>query len=83
MRRPSCEPNKRYREIAVDPVTLDILKTRTHVREEMMKHSSHRHVAGYREQGDAFPLITDRVGRMIVGQMGSFLQGFSPSDRSE
>jgi N-methylhydantoinase B len=31
---------------------------------------------GIREQGDAFPMIADREGRMIVGQFGSFLAGF-------
>ncbi len=35
---------------------------------------------GIREQGDAFPLIADHKGRMIVGQFGSyigpFLEGF-------
>jgi N-methylhydantoinase B len=31
---------------------------------------------GIREQGDAFPLIADHLGRMIVGQFGSFIGGF-------
>ena len=31
---------------------------------------------GIREQGDAFPLIADHAGRMIVGQFGSFIGGF-------
>jgi N-methylhydantoinase B len=31
---------------------------------------------GIREQGDAFPLIADAQGRMIVGQFGSFIDGF-------
>jgi N-methylhydantoinase B len=31
---------------------------------------------GIREQGDAFPLIADHKGRMIVGQFGSFIGGF-------
>ena len=31
---------------------------------------------GIREQGDAFPLIADHSGKMIVGQFGSFIGGF-------
>ncbi|NJM30175.1 MAG: hypothetical protein HC855_08780, partial [Rhizobiales bacterium] len=31
---------------------------------------------GIREQGDAFPLIADHTGKMIVGQFGSFIGGF-------
>jgi len=31
---------------------------------------------GIREQGDAFPLIANRDGKMIVGQFGSFIGGF-------
>jgi len=31
---------------------------------------------GIREQGDAFPLIADFEGRMLVGQFGSFISGF-------
>ena len=33
-------------------------------------------VPGIREQGDAFPLIADPSGKMIVGQFGSFIDGF-------
>ena len=28
---------------------------------------------GIREQGDAFPLIADAKGKMIVGQFGSYI----------
>ena len=31
---------------------------------------------GIREQGDAFPLVADFKGRMLVGQFGSFIGGF-------
>jgi N-methylhydantoinase B len=31
---------------------------------------------GIREQHDAFPLIADRLGRMVAGQFGSFIDGF-------
>ena len=73
------EPNKApIAKIAVDPVTLDIIENALrHVREEMDETLIRTAMSpAIREQGDAFPLITDRVGRMIVGQMGSFLQGF-------
>jgi N-methylhydantoinase B len=31
---------------------------------------------GIREQGDAFPLIADHTGKMIVGQFGSYIGPF-------
>ena len=31
---------------------------------------------GIREQHDAFPMIADLNGRMVVGQFGSFIHGF-------
>ena len=31
---------------------------------------------GIREQHDEFPMIADRDGRMVVGQFGSFIDGF-------
>jgi N-methylhydantoinase B len=34
---------------------------------------------GIREQHDEFPLIADREGRMVVGQFGSFIDGFLKS----
>jgi N-methylhydantoinase B/oxoprolinase/acetone carboxylase alpha subunit len=35
---------------------------------------------GIREQGDAFPLIADPKGRMIVGQFGSYIGAFLDGD---
>jgi N-methylhydantoinase B len=31
---------------------------------------------GIREQGDCFPIIANRDGKMVVGQFGSFIKGF-------
>ena len=31
---------------------------------------------GIREQGDAFPMIANLDGKMVVGQFGSFIYGF-------
>jgi N-methylhydantoinase B len=31
---------------------------------------------GIREQGDCFPMIANRDGKMVVGQFGSFINGF-------
>jgi N-methylhydantoinase B len=31
---------------------------------------------GIREQHDAFPMIANRDGKMVVGQFGSFIYGF-------
>jgi N-methylhydantoinase B len=57
---------------AVDPVTLDII-------ENALRNARLFRTAlspGIREQGDAFPLIAERRGRMVVGQFGSFIDGF-------
>jgi N-methylhydantoinase B len=32
---------------------------------------------GIREQGDCFPMIANRDGKMVVGQFGSFIHGFT------
>ncbi|MDA5194169.1 hydantoinase B/oxoprolinase family protein [Govanella unica] len=73
------EPNTQsFSTVAVDPVTLDII-------ENALRNARHEMDAtlvrtamspGIREQGDSFPLIADREGRMVVGQFGSFLDGF-------
>ncbi|KQX19107.1 MULTISPECIES: hydantoinase B/oxoprolinase family protein [unclassified Sphingomonas] len=67
-----------FDSVEVDPVTLDIIENALrHLREEMDATLVRTAMSpAIREQGDAFPLVTDRDGRMIVGQMGSFLQGF-------
>jgi N-methylhydantoinase B len=67
-----------FNEIAVDPVTLDIIENALrNARVEMDATLVRTAMSpGIREQGDAFPLIADHKGRMIVGQFGSFIGGF-------
>jgi N-methylhydantoinase B len=66
----------------IDPVTLDIIENALrNARIEMDATLVRTAMSpGIREQGDAFPLIADHKGRMIVGQFGSyigpFLEGF-------
>jgi N-methylhydantoinase B len=62
----------------IDPVTLDIIENALrNARVEMDATLVRTAMSpGIREQGDAFPLIADHQGRMIVGQFGSFIGGF-------
>ena len=62
----------------IDPVTLDIIENALrNARIEMDATLVRTAMSpGIREQGDAFPLIADPAGRMIVGQFGSFIDGF-------
>ena len=64
--------------ITIDPVTLDIIENALrNARIEMDATLVRTAMSpGIREQGDAFPLIADRAGKMIVGQFGSFIGGF-------
>jgi N-methylhydantoinase B len=71
-----------FAKVAIDPVTLDIIENALrNARVEMDTTLVRTAMSpGIREQGDAFPLIADHLGRMIVGQFGSyigpFLEGF-------
>ena len=38
---------------------------------------------GIREQGDCFPMVANRDGKMVVGQFGSFIYGFMEAYNSE
>jgi N-methylhydantoinase B len=62
----------------VDPITLDIIENALRNARVEMDATLFRTALspGIREQGDAFPLIADRQGRMVVGQFGSFIDGF-------
>ena len=62
----------------VDPVTLDIIEhALRNARNEMDAVLFRTALSpGIREQHDAFPLIADREGNMVVGQFGSFIRGF-------
>jgi N-methylhydantoinase B len=63
---------------AIDPVTLDIIENALrNARVEMDATLVRTAMSpGIREQGDAFPLIADHQGRMIVGQFGSYIGPF-------
>ena len=67
-----------FKTTAVDPVTLDIIENALRNARVEMDATLFRTALspGIREQGDAFPMIADREGRMVVGQFGSFLSGF-------
>jgi N-methylhydantoinase B len=62
----------------VDPVTLDIVENALRNARVEMDATLFRTALspGIREQGDAFPLIAERNGKMVVGQFGSFIDGF-------
>ena len=67
-----------FKAVTVDPVTLDILENALRNARVEMDATLFRTALspGIREQGDAFPLIADRNGKMVVGQFGSFIDGF-------
>ncbi|RRN66027.1 hydantoinase B/oxoprolinase family protein [Caulobacter sp. 602-1] len=71
-----------FEKIAIDPVTLEVIENALrNARVEMDATLVRTAMSpGIREQGDAFPLIADHKGRMVVGQFGSyigpFLEGF-------
>ncbi|WP_448586737.1 hydantoinase B/oxoprolinase family protein [Thermaurantiacus sp.] len=69
---------KPFTPVPIDPVTLDIIENALrNARIEMDATLTRTAMSpGIREQGDAFPLIADHKGRMIVGQFGSFIDGF-------
>ncbi|MEP6347000.1 MAG: hydantoinase B/oxoprolinase family protein, partial [Parasphingorhabdus sp.] len=70
--------NAPFNKADVDPVTLDIMENALrNARIEMDATLVRTAMSpGIREQGDAFPLIADRDGKMVVGQFGSFIDGF-------
>ena len=67
-----------FAQVPIDPVTLDIIENALrNARIEMDTTLSRTAMSpGIREQGDSFPLIADHQGRMVVGQFGSFIDGF-------
>ena len=70
--------NTPFKKVDIDPVTLDIMENALrNARIEMDATLVRTAMSpGIREQGDAFPLIADPSGQMIVGQFGSFIGGF-------
>ena len=67
-----------FAKVDVDPITLDIIENALRNARVEMDATLFRTAMspGIREQGDAFPLIADHKGRMVVGQFGSFIDGF-------
>ncbi|EAQ29580.1 N-methylhydantoinase (ATP-hydrolyzing) B 2 [Erythrobacter sp. NAP1] len=70
--------DKPFERVEIDPVTLDIIENALrNARIEMDATLVRTAMSpGIREQGDSFPLIADPSGKMIVGQFGSFIDGF-------
>jgi N-methylhydantoinase B len=68
-------------ELAIDPVTLDIienaLKNTRYEMDAVLYRTAMSPVI--REQHDQFPMITDPQGRMVVGQFGSYIAGLMQS----
>jgi N-methylhydantoinase B len=62
-------------QIDIDPITLDIiegaLKNARHEMDAVLFRTAMSPVI--REQHDEFPMITDPLGRMVVGQFGSYI----------
>lgn len=73
--QPNSEAIKR---VDVDTVTLDIIENAMgNARNEMDAVLIRTAMSpGIREQGDAFPMIANHEGKMVVGQFGSFIYGF-------
>ncbi|MBZ0333007.1 hydantoinase B/oxoprolinase family protein [Marinobacter sp. AL4B] len=76
--QPNTSPLK---QIDVDTVTLDIIENAmANARNEMDAVLIRTAMSpGIREQGDAFPMIANHEGKMVVGQFGSFITGFMQS----
>ncbi|HSG90361.1 MAG TPA: hydantoinase B/oxoprolinase family protein [Pseudomonadales bacterium] len=67
-----------FNRIDVDPITLDIVENALRNARAEMDATLFRTAMspGIREQGDAFPMIANVDGKMVVGQFGSFIHGF-------
>lgn len=73
------ESNKTpLKRVEVDTVTVDIIENALrNVRVEMDAVLFRTAMSpGIREQGDCFPMVANRDGKMVVGQFGSFIHGF-------
>ncbi|MBT3831178.1 MAG: hydantoinase B/oxoprolinase family protein [Gammaproteobacteria bacterium] len=67
-----------FERVDVDPITLDIIENALRNARIEMDATLFRTAMspGIREQGDAFPMIANVEGKMVVGQFGSFIKGF-------
>jgi len=74
-----------FQRIEVDTVTVDIIENALrNAREEMDAVLFRTAMSpGIREQGDCFPMIANRDGKMVVGQFGSFIHGFTEAYDAE
>jgi len=70
--------NTPFANVEVDPITLDIIENALrNARTEMDAVLFRTAMSpGIREQHDAFPMIANPEGKMVVGQFGSFFWGF-------
>ena len=77
--------NAPFQRIDVDTVTVDIIENALrNAREEMDAVLFRTAMSpGIREQGDCFPMIANRDGKMVVGQFGSFIHGFTEAYDAE
>lgn len=71
--------------VDVDTVTVDIIENALkNAREEMDTVLFRTAMSpGIREQGDCFPMIANKDGKMVVGQFGSFIHGFMQAFKGE
>jgi len=67
-----------FNKVDIDPITLDIIENALkNARTEMDAVLFRTAMSpGIREQHDAFPMIANPDGKMVVGQFGSFFSGF-------
>jgi N-methylhydantoinase B len=67
-----------FKTVDLDSITLDIIENALrNARTEMDAVLFRTAMSpGIREQHDAFPMIANSEGRMVVGQFGSFIHGF-------
>jgi N-methylhydantoinase B len=74
-----------FQRVDVDTVTVDIIENALrNVREEMDAVLFRTAMSpGIREQGDCFPMVANRDGKMVVGQFGSFIHGFTEAYEGE
>lgn len=70
--------NSPLQRVDVDTVNVDIIENAlSNAREEMDAVLFRTAMSpGIREQGDCFPMIANKDGKMVVGQFGSFIHGF-------
>jgi len=74
-----------FQRVDVDTVTVDIIENALrNAREEMDAVLFRTAMSpGIREQGDCFPMIANKDGKMVVGQFGSFINGFTEAYDAE